>query len=357
MKKITIYLLVMAVVITMVLTGMSCKVADEAVADEAVADEAAADEAAADEKKGPFKIAWVPSVMGIPYFNAEHEGFVEALEPLGDEIIYIGPEKGTSEETLEILNNLLIQKVDGINFVPTDPTAQNLVCDDLREAGVKIVENASTMMLGHADMHAYIVSNREFMQVMVDSAAELMNFEGEFGVVSAASTSALQIEWIKELEDILKDAKYSKMKLLPVTYGDELIEKSYNEAMGLVKSYPDIKLLMPIASPAATAVGKFITDEGLIDEIAVVACGLPSQNVEYITNTAIDDLFLWDIRELGYFNALVTRALITGEITGAVGEKVVLGKLGEYTIQEENRLTYGKIIKVTKDNIDQWKDN
>ena len=222
-----------------------------------------------------------------------------------------------------------MQKVDGIDFVPTDPTAQNLVCDELRKAGVKLVENASELMGNHVDMHAFLVHDREFMQVMVDSAAKFMNFEGEFGVVSAMSTSAVQISWIKEMKDILTDPKYSKMTLLPITYGDEQIEKSYNEAMGLVKSYPDIKLLMPIASPATTAVGKFVTDEGLIDKIAVSACGLPSQNVEYITSGAVDECFIWDIRELGYFQALVTRALITGEITGAVGEKVTLGKLGE----------------------------
>ena len=356
MKKSLLWMVVIVLSISMVAAFSFAGCKAEVPAEEEAAEEVTEEEEVA-EKKGPFKIAFVPSIMGLPYFTLENSGFIEALEPLGDELIYIAPEKGTSEETIAILNNLLIQKVDGINFIPTDPTAQNIVCDDIRKAGIALVENGQTSMTGYVDMSAPIESNEEFVQAMIDSVAEMMDYEGEFGIISAMSTSALQSEWIEIVKNILKDAKYSKMTLLPVAYSDELMEKGYDEAAGFVKSYPDIKLLMPICVPAATAVGKFLTDKELIDKIAVTACGQPSQDVEYIKSGAIDVEFLWDIKELGYFQALLTRAVITGEITGAVGEKVTLGKLGEYTITEPNVLIYGKILKVTKENAEQWKNN
>jgi rhamnose transport system substrate-binding protein len=53
-----------------------------------------------------------------------------------------------------------------------------------------------------------------------------------------------------------------------VVYGDDVREKSYNEALGLfIKSYPDLKGIISPTTVGIAAAAHTVTDEGLIDQI------------------------------------------------------------------------------------------
>ncbi len=60
-------------------------------------------------------------------------------------------------------------------------------------------------------------------------------------ILSAASTMANQNIWIEWMKEELKLPEYANMSLVSIVYGDDLREKSYNEAIGLFRSYPDLR--------------------------------------------------------------------------------------------------------------------
>ncbi|MFM2342384.1 MAG: hypothetical protein RLZZ592_2037, partial [Pseudomonadota bacterium] len=61
------------------------------------------------------KIALVVKSLGIGFFDAAHQGALEAAKELKDvEIIYTGPAKATAEGQIEIINSLIAQNVKAI---------------------------------------------------------------------------------------------------------------------------------------------------------------------------------------------------------------------------------------------------
>ncbi|MCQ4033898.1 substrate-binding domain-containing protein, partial [Klebsiella pneumoniae] len=69
---------------------------------------------------------------------------------------------------------------------------------------------------------------------------------GEVAVLSATPTSTNQNIWIEEMKKVLP--QYPSVQLVTVAYGDDLSDKSYREAVGLLKSYPDLKVIVSPSS-------------------------------------------------------------------------------------------------------------
>ncbi|MGO7830467.1 substrate-binding domain-containing protein, partial [Rhizobium johnstonii] len=69
-----------------------------------------------------------------------------------------------------------------------------------------------------------------------------------FAILSATTTSTNQNIWIDQMKKQLKD--FPGLNLVTTVYGDELSDKSYREAEGLLKANPNIKVIV-----APTTVG------------------------------------------------------------------------------------------------------
>src|SRR5258708_13663655 len=61
------------------------------------------------------KVAFVPQIVGIPYFNAMEEGGKDAAEKFGVEFVYTGPTDTNPAEQLRIFNGLIDH---GVSAVP-----------------------------------------------------------------------------------------------------------------------------------------------------------------------------------------------------------------------------------------------
>ena len=83
-----------------------------------------------------YKIAFVPKLIGIPYFNAMEEGGKKAAVDLDVEFIYTGPVTADVAKQSEIVDNLITQGVDAIVVVPNDPAAITPVLKKAQEKGL-----------------------------------------------------------------------------------------------------------------------------------------------------------------------------------------------------------------------------
>src|SRR5947209_4396926 len=72
---------------------------------------------------GKLKIAIVPKLVGIPYFNASEKGAKQAAEKLGVDLIYTGPTEPDAAQQVQVIEDLISKKVDVIAVAPNDPAA------------------------------------------------------------------------------------------------------------------------------------------------------------------------------------------------------------------------------------------
>ncbi len=314
------------------------------------------------DKGGAANIVLLPKFLGILPFDQANRGAEEAHAELGNTgtLLYTGPTPENSVAgQIEILTTAGSQ---GQNVVMLSNNAGDQIgpaAEAAQVAGTKVVTWDSPIPSGQGE--TVFVAQVDFGSigvVMADMAHSVMGGEGEFAVLSATPDAANQNAWIAAMNETLKDPKYANMKLVDTVYGDDQSEVSYNRALALVDSHPNLKLIMSPTTVGIQASAKAMQDEGLCDKVKVSGLGLPAEMVSYTMNGCAPEFALWSFVDLGYLTYYTSYMLATGKITGAVGETFTAGRMGDYTIEEDpgragaKRILMGPFTVYNKDNVE-----
>ena len=304
----------------------------------------------------------LPKFLGILPFDQANRGAQEAHAELQNpaELLFTGPTPENSVAgQIEVMTNAASQgqKVVMLSNNAGDQIAP--AAEAAQAAGTKVVTWDSPIPSGAGE--TVFVAQVDFGSigvVMADMAHSIMGGEGEFAVLSATPDAANQNAWIAAMVEALKDPKYANMKLVDTVYGDDQSEVSYNRALALVDSHPNLKLIMSPTTVGIQASAKAMQDEGLCDKVKVSGLGLPAEMVSYTMNGCAPEFALWSFVDLGYLTYYTSYMLATGAITGAVGESFTAGRMGDYTIEEDpgragaNRILMGPFTVYNKDNVE-----
>ena len=306
--------------------------------------------------KNKIRIALVVKNLGNSFFEACRDGGLEAAKELGNniEIIYQGPSTPTAEGQIEIIDSLIAQKVDAIAISANDIDALVPITKKAMRSGIKVISFDSGIAKDGRILQLD-PSNAEFIgRSQVQMLAEMINYTGEIAILSASSQATNQNIWIDYMKKELEDSKYSKMKLVSVVYGDDLSDKSYREAMGLLKSFPALKGIISPTTVGIAASGKAIEDAGKIGKVQLTGLGLPSEMKQYIKNGTCEKMALWNPIDLGYSATYICYGLIKGTINGNENQVMNIGRMGKITIGKDNVAVMGKPFVFEKDNIDKF---
>lgn len=305
-----------------------------------------------------YTIAMVVKGAGNPFFEACRKGGEEACAELGLKFIFQAPETPTAEGQISMIDALIAQRVDAILVSANDPDALVPILRRAMDRGIRVV--AFDSAVAPAGRHLFL--NQADMEligrIQVQMLAEMIDYEGQIAVLSATSTMANQNIWIEWMKEELKLPAYEKMELVSIVYGDDLREKSYNEALGLFRAYPDLKGIICPTTVGLAATARAIEDQGLSGKIALTGLGLPSEMADYIRSGTSEAIALWNPIDLGYVSTYMAYGLLTGAIEGKAGETVNVGRMGEREIvtTEDGGLEVilGAPFVFDKDNIDEW---
>ena len=286
------------------------------------------------------KMLLLPKFTGVAVFDQANEGAQEAHTELQnpEALDYTGPDQASSAQggQVEFVTNaptqgyqaLMISNNSGDQIGPAAKTAA--------DGGIKVVTWDSP--IPSAEGESLFVAQVDFDEtgvVMADMALEILGEAGgEFAVLSATPDAANQNAWIAALETALQDPKYANLQLVDTVYGDDQSEKSYNQALALVDSHPDLKLIMAPTTVGIAAAAKAMQDEGLCDRIKVSGLGLPAEMAAYVPDCS-PQFALWSFVDLGYVTYYATYLLATGALQGVEGETFTAGRMGDYTIEKD----------------------
>jgi rhamnose transport system substrate-binding protein len=347
-------MLIVLVLLSMLLSACTAVApAPAAPAEEAAATEAAAEEAAAPAEGGATYVL-VPKNLGNPYFDAANTGAQEAAGELGVTVLYQGSSTADATEQIQLLNSLIAQQVAGLAVSANDSDALVPTGQEAMAAGIPVVTWDSAIAPEGRTLHINQADAEGIGRTQVQMMSEMLGGEGQIAILSATSTAPNQNEWIKWMEDELSKPEYAGLELVATVYGDDEDEKSYNEMMGLMKTYPDLKGVISPTSVGIAAAGRAVTDDGKVGQVFVTGLGTPNQLREYVKSGAIPAFALWSPVDLGYLAVYATDALATGAITGEPGDTFTAGKLGEYTVADDKTVLLGPPTVFNADNIDDF---
>ncbi len=306
--------------------------------------------------------AFIFKNTGNPYGDKQMEGFEEAIEEQGFEAILRAPDQPTAEAQIQIIDQLISQRVASISITGNDFDALEPALTRAREEGIEVLSADSAVNPASRLTHINQADSEMIGRTLIQAAYDMADGAGEIAILSATSQASNQNLWIEWMETELAEdpAKYADLELVRIAYGDDLRDKSVSETQGLLQSFPDLEVIIAPTTVGIAAAGRVITDRGLIGEIYVTGLGLPSEMAEYIENGACPYMFLWNPIDVGYLTGYAATAAVDGDLTGAAGETFAAGRLGNFEVVAAGdggtEVLLGAPFRFDPDNIAEWKD-
>jgi rhamnose transport system substrate-binding protein len=300
------------------------------------------------------RIALVVKALGIGFFEAAHKGAEEAAKELGDvEIIYTGPTDTTAEGQIEVINSLIAQQVDAIAVSANDTDALVPALKKAMDRGITVISWDSGVAPEGRELHLNPSSNPLIGNMIIKLAADHLPDGGDVALLSATTTSTNQNTWIEEMKKVMPN--YPGINLVATVYGDDLADKSYREAQGLMQTYPDLDAIIAPTSVGIVAAAQAVADAGKIGQVNVTGLGLPSEMAGAIESGASKSFAIWNPIDLGYSAAMLAYNLATDKAEAGPGAEIPMGRMGTLTLDDNSEGAMADPFVYDSSNIDEFK--
>jgi len=301
------------------------------------------------------RIALVVKALGIGFFEAAAKGAEEAAAELGNvEIIYTGPTDTTAEGQIEVINALIAQQVDAIAVSANDRDALVPALRRAMDRGITVISWDSGVAPEGRELHLNPSSNALIGNMIIKMAADHLPDGGQVAVLSASATATNQNTWIEEMNKVM--GNYPGIEVVGTVYGDDLADKSYREAQGLMQTYPDLDAIIAPTSVGIVAAARAVEDAGKVGQVNVTGLGLPSEMAGAIESGASKSFAIWNPIDLGYSAAYLAYQLATDAAEAGPGATIPMGRMGSLTLDDNSEGAMADPFVYDASNIADFKD-
>jgi len=294
-----------------------------------------------------------------PYMQKVYEGLEVACSEFGKDSLYKASESATAEKQIEIINELITQKVAGIAVAANDADALEESLKTAMSEGIKVISLDSAVNPLSRQTHIQQADPEKIGRELIKSAYEITGGKGGVAILSSTEQATNQNLWISYMNKEIAEnpEKYASMPIITVAYGDDDVMKSRTETQALLKNSA-IKVIISPTSVGMMAAGEVIKEEE--SDVKLTGLGMPSEMAVYIEEGICPQMYLWNPVDIGYLAGYTMEALVNGTISGAVGDSFEAGVLGNRTITDDgaqgSEVMLGDLLKFDATNIHEWKN-
>jgi ribose transport system substrate-binding protein len=286
-----------------------------------------------------LKFAVVPKAMNNPFFDIARDGCMKRAKELGNvECIYRGPIEHEPATQVQIIQDLITQRVDGIAISVSDVGAATGVIKAARDAGVHVITFDADAP-GSA-REAYIgTNNKDLGKALGEMLVKAQPHPGFYGMVSGGPAAANLNERLEGVREVVAKAGWKEVSGSPTFCNDDptLAIQQLND---LTTAHADLNAVIAIGGwPLFVPEGyrNFVDNNAERFKsgklVAVSADTLPSE---------------LQLLKQGYVAALV------GQRPFEMGEKAMDTLLALHDGKSVPAIVYTGVDRVTKDNVDQF---
>jgi len=264
-----------------------------------------------------FRIVTVSKVEGITWFQRMSEGVDMFNDEFGGEVeaYQTGPDKGDPALQIQIVEDLIAQKVDAIIVVPNDPVGIGPVLQRARDAGIIVGVTEATQLVGteSIDFDIEAFDNAEFGTGFGEQLSEAMDCKGEYATSVGNLTSESHMLWLEAANKYIAENCPDMVNVSPTPYeNDNDDQKSRELADEILSTYPNLGGYLATTPSGGSGMASALRDKNRTD-IANVALTLPS-----VAGPDLEDGFLsagqgWDPAGWGWALNMVALKLLKGE--------------------------------------------
>lgn len=300
---------------------------------------------------GP-RMAFVPQIVGIPYYDGFEKGAEEAAQKFGIDYTQTGPSTVSSPEQLRIFESLVKQGYDSISISPLDPTSINGAISEAEAKGVTVTTSDADAPKSDREVFVAQATDKALGYTVMDELAKQMGEDGQFGIVSGVPDTASLDSWANFIQERAKD-KYPDIELVGGVRNSKDSAEALQEAQNLMTAYPDIEGIVAVPSTAVPGVSQAVQNAGNAGKVSVIGYGSPNTARPFIKSGVMKNTVLWDVPQLGYLTVWATKQLLDGKEFEETNQVPGIDHAVKYDAENE-MLILGPPKVFDKSNVDDY---
>ena len=157
-----------------------------------------------------YTFALVPKAMNNPFFDLARDGCMQAATDLeGVECLYIGPSEHTEADQIQVVEDLITRRVDGLAVSPSNATAMARALVRARDAGIPAITWDSDLLAEDAGLRTTYIGteNRAMGVAQAKLLQELKPDGGSICIQSGGAAAMNHNERMQGLRDTLAGAE------------------------------------------------------------------------------------------------------------------------------------------------------
>jgi rhamnose transport system permease protein len=295
-------------------------------------------------------IAMMPKAKGDPYFVSCRIGAEEAAREANVELIWDGPTGLDPAKQNEVVESWITRQVDAIAVSVENQAGISTVLRKAREHGIKVLTWDADAAPDARDYFINQATSEGIGFTLTDEASRLLKGKGEFAIITGALSAANQNLWIGFIKQRVAE-KHPGLKLLTVRPSDDDRDKAFTETQTVLKVYPRVNLIMSIAAPAVPGAAEAVQQANRRD-VDVIGLSLPNLCKKYIHDGVVQEIVLWNTKNLGYLTVNTAAQLAQGKLRNGV-TSFEAGRLGKIEVRG-SEVILGAPMIFDKTNVDQF---
>ena len=286
-----------------------------------------------------LKFAVVPKAMNNPFFDIARDGCMKRARELGNiECLYRGPIEHEPATQVQIIQDLITQRVDGLAISVSDVGAATGVIKAARGAGIHVITFDADAP--DSAREAYIgTNNKDLGRALGEMLVKVQPRAGLYGMVSGGPAAANLNERLEGVGEVVNKAGWKEVSGSP-TYCNDDPALAVQQLNDLTTAHPDLNAVVPVGGwPLFVPEGYRNFVDGNADRfkngtlVAVAADTLPSELL---------------LLKAGYVAALV------GQRPFEMGEKAMDTLLALHDGKPAPQIIHTGVDRVTKENIGEF---
>ncbi|MEO1105491.1 MAG: autoinducer 2 ABC transporter substrate-binding protein, partial [Pseudomonadota bacterium] len=231
------------------------------------------------------RVAFVPQLIGIPYFNAMEEGGNRAAEDLGVEFIYSGPVDTNPIDQLQIVQNLIAQGVEAVSVSVLDASSIAPVVDAAKEKGSVLFTSDSDAPDSGRAVYVAQATDEGLGHAIIDELVKRAGEDAKIGIVSGEATASNLNAWIGFMQSRAAE-EYPNVTLLDPQFAGGTAQRAAQISTDLMAANPDLDAIIAVASTTCPGVAQAIETAGKIGEVIGTGYCSPNTARSYLKSGA-----------------------------------------------------------------------